>query len=256
MLSECKICGGSIKNDFINGISICQNCENRWDIEDPEYKEYLPAVEKAKKAYILSYSENASSKDVNQAVYLYKTAIMQCSSKTGIIAKGFTEQCENEKNIAETNLIYLKAKDIFNKEDYEKAVLEFKKVEDFKDSQEYISKCQKLQQDQKRKGLPFNIFIGILFSLILFIFVNGKLNLNIYVYILPFIVVSALLSYAGYKNSTLSGVLTLLSFAMFLPTIVFVVLLYVFHLNFISAIVSAFALSVGFTIAILLLSER
>ena len=49
---RCKICGGSLANDYFAGACRCENCGNKWNLSDmiPNYKDYQKVIDKLNRA--------------------------------------------------------------------------------------------------------------------------------------------------------------------------------------------------------------
>ena len=77
---KCKVCGGDIVNDYINGTSYCANCGNRWSIADlyPDYAKYQRIIANITKANDIVESENKAA-SANEAKLLYKTCVIECT---------------------------------------------------------------------------------------------------------------------------------------------------------------------------------
>ena len=250
---KCMICGGDLANDYLLGSCVCENCGNKWSLEDlePTYKQYIHIIEKLNTANDLLAGENAGVKQAEQAVLLYKSAAAECINHTTDIGSDLMELCKNGQERAGLIKAYAGAKSHFDKKAYDKALAEFEKLNGYKDSEEMVTKCREQIVLARKRRIPYAVIVGMILPAILFFFMKEKGDVSMALCLLVFIAASAGLGYAVYLNGALSVVVEVLSLIMLVPLLIFTVLVYVFHIS--TGLAAGLAVGVPFVIVVLIM---
>ena len=229
---KCTICGGDLANDYLLGACVCENCGNRWSLEElvPTYKQYTHIIEKINSANDLIAAQ-AGVKQAEQALLLYKSAAAECVKHTDDISNDLMELCRDGQAKAAQIKDYAAAKSHFEKKAYAKALAEFEKMQGVKDADELAQKCREEIAAARKRRIPYAIAVGVVIPAILFFVLKEKADISIALCTLIFIAGSAGLGYLVYLNGVWSMIVEILSFILLVPLLLFVVLAYVFHLS-------------------------
>ena len=254
---RCKICGGKLVNDWLGGACVCENCGNKWSLSDmiPNLSDYSRAIDKIKKAKEL-LNDIDSSASAGQALVLFKAAESDCTKFNDAVGSELSALCKKGKEQAGIIGHYASAKSYFEKENYIKAFDEFKKTGGFKDTEEYLLKCEDGIKIQRKKRIPYAVIIGLVLPAVLTIVLHLKTGIDFWPCVGIFLVAAAGAAYAVYREGVPSIIIEVLSFVVAVPLLLFLLLSYGFGMN----ITTAFRLSIGVPLLIVaviaVLAER
>ncbi len=254
---RCKICGGTLVNDWLGGACVCENCGNKWSLSDmvPNFADYSRVIEKIKRAKeLLNDTDSAAS--AGQALVMYKSAESDCTKFNDAVGAELAAVCREGRAQASVTGHYASAKAYLEKENYRRARDEFKKAEGFKDSEELLVKCEEGIRIQRKKRIPYAVIIGIILPLILAIVLHEKAGLHIGICIPVFIVCSTATAFAVYLEGTISIIIEILSFVVSVPLLLFLVLAYGFHMEVMTAVKIAVGVPLLIVAVIAVLAER
>ena len=254
---RCKICGGKLVNDWLNGVCVCENCGNKWALSDmiPGFADYSRAVEKIKRAKEL-LNDTDSPASAGQALVLFKSAEADCTKFNDAYGAELIAICKEGRTQAQVIGHYSSAKNYFEKENYRRARDEFKKAEGFKDSEEYLPKCEEGIKAQRRKRIPYSVIIGMILPLILALVLREKVGLHIGICIPVFLVLSAAAAFAVYLEGSVSIIIEILSFVVSVPLLLFLILAYGFNMATMTALKIAVGAPLLIVVVIAVLAER
>ena len=254
---RCKICGGKLVNDWPGGACVCENCGNKWALSDmiPNLSDYSRAIDKIKRAQEL-LSDTDSNTSAGQALVLFKAAESDCNKIGDAFSAELSALCKKGKEQAGIIGHYASAKSYFAKENYIKAEAEFKKTGGFKDTAEYLLKCEDGIKIQRKKRIPYALIIGCILPVILAIVLHEKAGLHVGLCIPVFLLTAAGAAYAVYLEGTLSIIIEILSFVVSVPLLLFVVLAYGFGMEVMTALKIAVGVPLLIVVVIAVLAER
>lgn len=254
---RCKICGGTLVNDWLGGACICENCGNKWDLSDmiPNLSDYSRVIEKIKRAQEL-LNDTDSSASAGQALVMFKSAESDCKKFNDAAGSELSAICQKGKEQAVIIGHYASAKSYFEKENYIKANDEFKKTVGFKDTEEYLLKCEDGIKIQRKKRMPYAVIIGLVLPAVLTIVLHLKTGIDFWPCVAIFLIAAAGAAYAVYLEGVLSIIIEILSFIVAVPLLLFLLLSYGFGMN----ITTASRISIGVPLLIVaviaVLAER
>ena len=221
------------------------------------YKDIEFIIEKINKAAGLMDGENVGVKQAEEAILLYKSAAAACSVRQNAdMSEEIRSFCQKGIEKAEKCKNYAQAKQYFEKKVYDKALKGFEQLKDYRDSEKYADKCFAELKLIQKKRIPYSVIVGMILPAILFFFLKEKADISIGLCMLIFVGVSALFGYAVYRNGVLSMLIEIASFAMLLPLLIFIVLVYVFHVAAGTAAVIAVGAVIALAAAVLFITER
>lgn len=255
--ARCKVCGGKLVNDWLRGVCVCENCGNKWDLSDmiTDFADYSRVVEKIKRAHEL-LEDTDSSASAGQALVLFKSAESDCTRFNDAYGAELSAVCKKGKEQAGIIGHYAAAKSYFEKENYIKAHDEFKKAGGFKDSEEYLFKCDDGIKIQRKKRIPYAVIIGLVLPAVLTIVLHLKTGIDFWPCVAIFLASAAGAAYAVYLEGVLSIIIEILSFIVAVPLLLFLLLSYGFGMN----ITTASRISIGVPLLIVaviaVLAER
>ena len=255
--SRCKVCGGKLVNDWPGGACVCENCGNKWALSDmiPNLSDYSRAIDKIKRAQEL-LSDTDSNTTAGQALVLFKSAESDCTRFNDAYGAELSAVCKKGKEQAGIVGHYAAAKSYFEKENYIKANDEFKKTAGFKDTEEYLLKCEDGIKIQRKKRIPYAVIIGLVLPAVLTIVLHLKTGIDFWPCVAIFLIAAAGAAYAVYLEGVLSIIIEILSFIVAVPLLLFLLLSYGFGMN----ITTASRISIGVPLLIVaviaVLAER
>ena len=247
---RCQVCGGTIRNDYLNATCVCANCGNKWAMRDmfPEYEKHASAVEKIQQARSLM-EEKPDVTKISRAKMLFQQASTECFHTDSVSAE-LLKTCKD--GMKETELLrhYAVGLSHMEKKSYRQALSEFERVPDYRDSGKLIEECKVLAVKDKKKLIPIAVIIGLIIPTVLGVLLYEKTPVPIWAIIPIGIALAAGCAYAVYQENTLSIVIMVLSFLSAVPLIIFMVLAYGYHMETGPAATIAIGAPVAFIIAV------
>ncbi|MBR6400181.1 MAG: hypothetical protein IKS17_03015 [Firmicutes bacterium] len=255
---KCMICGGDLANDYLTGVCVCENCGNRWSLEDldADYKEYIHIIEKLNKANELLAQDAPGVKQAEEAAILYKSAAAECVHRSSETAEDLMRLCKDGQSRAGQIKAYAAAVAHYEKKAYAKALAEFEKLGGVKDADKMAQKCRVELAAAGKRRIPYAVTVGMIIPAIVFFVLKERADVSIALCVLIFIAASALLGYAVWRNGVWSMIIEILSFVLLVPLLLFVVLAYVFKLSTGLAAGLAVGIPVVLVIIIAFFAER
>lgn len=254
---RCKICGGTLVNDWLGGACVCENCGNKWSLSDmvPNFSDYSRVIEKIKRAKdLLNDTDSAAS--AGQALVMFKSAESDCRKFNDAVGAELAEVCKEGRAQASVTGHYATAKSYLAKENYRRARDEFMKADGFKDSEELLTKCEEGAKIQQRKRIPYAVIIGMILPLILSIFVHETAGLPLWSCVLIFIVCWAGAAFAVYLDGTISILIEIFSYVVSVPLLLDLILAYGFHMDHATALKISVGVPLLIVAVIAVLAER
>ena len=253
---KCKICGGSLANDYLAGACKCENCGNRFSLQDiiPDFKNYSRIIEKINKAGEL-LSDKKDSALAGQALILYKSAKAECIRISDAVSSDLCRLCDEGEKRAEEVKRYAEGMTYFEKGNFRKAHSEFEKISGKWDTDLMLEKCREGMAVQKKKRIPYAVIVGMIIPVILSIFLHEKAGLHIGLCIPVFLLGSALLAFVIYREGVLSVIAEILSFLCSVPLLIFAILAYGLHMDTFVAVRIAVGLPIAVVVIIAVLAE-
>ena len=254
---KCKICGGDIAFDYFYSMAICENCGNKWSIEEfiPDFKKYNSIIDKLTRAKGL-LETGQSPADVSQALLLYKSASADCTGISDAVSLDIKRYCDKEMQEAEELKHYTGGKNYLEKDNYKKALSEFEKIKGFRDTDELIEACLDGIAVKRKKRIPYAIIIGMIIPAIVCIFLSVKYSFGLPLLIPVFLVLALALAYGIYLDGTVSIITEIISYLLSVPLIIYMVLAYGFHFEPGRALAFATLVPLGIIIVFAVLAER
>ena len=254
---RCKICGGSLANDYFAGACRCENCGNKWNLSDmiPNYKDYQKVIDKLNRAAeALDNADDAAK--AGQALLMYKSAAAACMEHSDAVGADLMRLCKEGQDKAVLVKHYTSGKSYMEKDNCRKALAEFDKVKGFRDTDILAEQCREKAAIEKKKHIPYAVVIGMIIPAVLCIVLKEKAGLPIAACIPIFIAFSAGLGFVIYLENVWSVIIEVLAFLAAVPLILFVILAYGFHMAVGAAATIAIGVPVGLLILFAVLSER
>ncbi|MCR4792844.1 MAG: hypothetical protein K5871_08840 [Lachnospiraceae bacterium] len=253
---KCRICGGELTSDYLVGECRCENCGNRWNLADliPDYKNYTRIIEKINRAGEMLKSADTPA-EATQAYLMYKSASAECLNHSGVVPADLLNMCKEGEEQASCAQHYLSAAKYMEKGQHAKALSELEKAKGIRDTAVLIEECRVRALEEKKKRIPYAIFIGLVIPLIVSIVLKEKAGLPVIACIPVFIIGSVLLAYAVYLEGVLSIIIEILSFMSAVPLILFLILAYGFHLGAGLAATISVGIPLGILAVLVILSE-
>lgn len=254
---KCNICGGDLDRDYLSAICVCENCGNRWEMSDliPEMAEHSHVTEKIKRAIGL-LSDIDDTVNLDQALVLFKSAEDDCLKLPGEVATDLLRICNDGEAQIETLKHYLLGKNAFEKTNYLKAKTEFEKIKNFKDSNQYIEKCEKEIVVSRKKRIPFAVIIGMIIPAVVSVYLHETFGVHFGICIPIFIVISVALGFLIYRGGTVAIIVEIISFIVIVPLLLFSIMAYGFHMKNALAIKIAIGVPLVLIIIFIVLAER
>ena len=237
---KCKVCGGSIRSNYVAGTCYCENCGNRWNIT-----EVVPNIDKYSKIIsnitmvIDTLQGEPSRGTINEARLTLKTAIMDCKTINDPISNDLIKICN--ENIAELDklAIYVKGKKFLEDKSYRNARSEFAKLPGFRDIDALKEQCESGIKEERKKHIPWAVIFSWILPAILSLFLKEKCGLPLGAVIPIFIVCSAGLGYVLYIGGVWSIIIEIASFLLATPLIIYSILAYACHMAVVPSVVIA-----------------
>lgn len=254
---KCKVCGGDIVNDYINGTSYCANCGNRWSIADlyPDYAKYQRIIANITKANDIVESENKAA-SANEAKLLYKTCVIECTKFNDPIFSDLIRICEEGQKKADLLAVYAKGKGYFDKGSYNSALSTLTKVKGFRNADAMIEICKEEIEKKRKKDIPWDIVFSLPLPAAVGLFFREVCHWPWAVCILLFLLGSAGLGYVLYRGGVIEIIIKILSFLAAGPVIVFSILEYAFHLPTWISVIAAIGAPIALFILFALTTEQ
>ena len=254
---KCKICGGSLVNDYLKGVCACENCGNRWSLSDviPNFKDYSGIIDKINRAEDL-LSEKEDSAKAGQALIAFKSAKAQALKLNDAYASDLALICDKGVEEAKTVKAYAEGVTYLDKKNYRKALSEFEKTKGYKDTEILMERCREGAAIQKKKRIPYAVIVGMIIPAIAGIFLHEKLGVHIGICIPVFILGTALFGFLIWLEGVFSIITEILSFLLSVPLLIYSILAYGFHMEPGTAVKIALGVPVAIVAVIAVLAER
>lgn len=253
--SRCQVCGGTIRNDYLNATCVCANCGNKWAMKDiiPDYAKHATAVEKIQHARSLM-EEKPDVTKLAQAKLLFQQASTECFHTDAVSAE-LLKTCKDGMKEVEDLRHYAIGLSHMEKKSYRQAITEFERIPGYRDTDKLVEDCKVLAVKDKKKLIPIAVIIGLIIPTVLGVLLYEKTPVPIWAIIPICLALVAGCSYAVYQENTLSIVVMVLSFLCAVPLIIFMVLAYGYHMETGPAATIAIGAPVAFIIAVALHSK-
>ena len=254
---KCKICGGDIVNDYLVGSCVCAHCGNKWSLEDlvPDYSQYSGIVSNINKANE-TLGSNPTIVSLEQARLLFKNAADESSGMVGVIASDLTRISNEGLQRVDQLKTYLKGKSFFDKQNYQGALKEFKKIPRFKDTEELSAKCKENIEKAKKKRIPLAVIVGLILPAVICIILKEVAGFPIAAVIPIFLAASAGVGFLVYRGGVPAVIIEVLSVLCAVPLLIFLILAYGFHIDVVPSAIIAVGLPVALVILFGILAER
>ena len=122
MPSTCKVCGGDLIHNYLEGTCRCANCGNKWSISElyPDYSKYAGVIATITKANAIlnSRTELASADEAN---LLYKQAIIECTRLNDAVYSDLVKICYEGQVKADRLEAYCRGKHFFENRSFSSA---------------------------------------------------------------------------------------------------------------------------------------
>ncbi len=163
MPSTCKVCGGDLIHNYLEGTCRCANCGNKWSISElyPDYSKYAGVIATITKANAIlnSRTELASADEAN---LLYKQAIIECTRLNDAVYSDLVKICYEGQVKADRLEAYCRGKHFFENRSFSSALNELEKVSGYKDADVMIEKCKAALGAARKRRIPLIIVIAAL----------------------------------------------------------------------------------------------
>lgn len=239
---KCKICGGDIVNNYLDGTSVCANCGNRWNIADmiPEYSRYSGIISSIHKANDIVECDSKASSG-NEAKLLYKQAIIECGKFNDPVSSDLIRICEEGRKKADLLTIYVKGKNYYDKKSYSSAVKELSKVKGYRDADAMVEIAKEELEKERRKQIPWAVIFSLIIPASIGLSLREFAHWPVVICILIFLAGSAGLGYLLYRGGVASIIIKIFSFLVSGPLILYCILAYIFHLSPVLSVIIAIA---------------
>lgn len=254
---RCKICGGSLANDYIAGACRCENCGNKWNLSDlvPNYKDYQKIIEKLNRAAEMLDNADDPAK-AGQAFLMYKSTAAACMDHTDAVGADLMRLCKEGQDKAVLVKHYTTGKSYLEKDNCRKALAELEKVKGFRDADILAEQCREKAAIEKKKRIPYAVIIGMIIPAVACILLKEKAGLHIAACIPIFLILSAGFGFVVYLENAWSVIVEILAFLSAVPLILFVILAYGFHMSVAMSAWIAIGVPVGLLVLFAVLAER
>lgn len=160
---NCRMCGGELIHNYLEGTCVCANCGNKRSIAElyPNYAKYSNVIATITKAneILNSKTELASADEAN---LLFKQAIVECTRLNDAVYSDLVKICYEGQVKADMLEAYCRGKHFYENKSFASALNELEKVRGYRDADVMIERCKTELGASRKRRLPWIIVLAVL----------------------------------------------------------------------------------------------